>query len=114
MRWVCDLGGERSVRLIFRPSGVQTFSYACIDSNIRPPFSRVFCQLRSFVANHHYSCVILGPSQYRSDSIALIAHTSASSRSGEAPDDRPLTPKSHISSSSSGKQPTCFTLPCSY
>ena len=34
---------------------------------------------------------------------AVIAHTSASSRSGERPDESPSGPKSHISSSSSGK-----------
>ena len=44
---------------------------------------------------------------------AVTAHTSASSRSGERPDDSPSRPKSHISSSSAGNAPTCFTLPCS-
>ena len=44
---------------------------------------------------------------------AVTAQTSASSRSGERPDDRPSRPKSHISSSSAGNAPACFTRPCS-
>jgi hypothetical protein len=45
---------------------------------------------------------------------AVTAHTSASSRSGERSDDNPSRPKSHISSSSAGNAPACFTRPCSY
>ena len=44
---------------------------------------------------------------------AESAQTSASSRSGERPDESPPSAKSHISSSSSGNAPTCFTRPCS-
>ena len=42
-----------------------------------------------------------------------IAQTSASTRSGERPLDRPPSPKSAISSSSAGKAPTWCTRPCS-
>ena len=43
---------------------------------------------------------------------AGIAQTSASSRSGERPDDSPSGPKSHISSSSAWNTPACRTRPC--
>ncbi len=56
--------------------------------------------------------LIRGPSQPREVS-AVTAQTSASSRSGERPSDRPSGPKSHNSSSSAAKPaPTCFTFPC--
>jgi hypothetical protein len=35
---------------------------------------------RTSPARRRYNCVILGPSQHRSDNIALIAHTSAFAR----------------------------------
>ncbi len=44
---------------------------------------------------------------------AVSAQTSASSRSGERPDDNPSGPKSHIWSSSAGNDPACTTRPCS-
>jgi len=44
---------------------------------------------------------------------AVSAQTSASSRSGERPDDSPSGPKSHIWSSSAGNEPACTTRPCS-
>jgi hypothetical protein len=43
----------------------------------------------------------------------VSAQTSASRRSGERPFDSPSKAKSHISSSSAGNTPACFTLPCS-
>ena len=44
---------------------------------------------------------------------AVSAQTSASSRSGERPDESPSGPKSHIWSSSAGNEAACTTRPCS-
>ncbi|SCZ24084.1 hypothetical protein SAMN03080610_00643 [Afifella marina DSM 2698] len=44
---------------------------------------------------------------------SVSAHTSASTRSGERPEDSPPRPKSAISSSSSGSAPTWRMRPCS-
>lgn len=44
---------------------------------------------------------------------AVIAHTSASSRSGERPDDKPPGPKSVIWSVSFSNRAAWRTLPCS-
>ena len=46
---------------------------------------------------------------------SVTAHTSASTRSGEMLSESPLTPKSHIwSSSSANGGSTCLTRPCAY
>ena len=49
----------------------------------------------------------------RSITRAVSAQTSASSRSGERPEESPSGPKSHIWSSSSAKAPAWATRPCS-
>ena len=61
---------------------------------------------------HPHNALTLGPS-FAPNVSAVTAQTSASSRSGERPDDSPSSPKSHISSSSAGNTPACFTRPCS-
>src|SRR3954453_20989528 len=60
----------------------------------------------------HYNARTLGPA-FAPKLSDVSAHTKASNRSGERPDDRPSRPKSHISSSNAGNVPTCFTRPCS-
>ena len=75
-----------------------------------------FDWLAQFLANEGY--IVLQPNFRGSGGFGVsasvvIAQTSASSRSGERPDERPSRPKSHISSSSAGKAPTCLTRPCS-
>src|SRR3954468_23576321 len=59
-----------------------------------------------------YTTLTLGSARFGAVS-SVIAHTSASSRSGERPDASPSTPTSHIwSSSSAGGGSTRLTRPC--